>query len=117
LLLGCSSANTKRKKIKGISRVIHSDIHWQHSCCCRCRCVGATSQRQLEANNGGLTPTHALLSNSPAQDSADPAGCKDAVGNPLDYDQRGVGFPRVGNGSCDKGAFEFIDKIFADGFN
>jgi len=68
-------------------------------------------------NNGGLTPTHALLSNSPAQDSGDPAGCKDAAGTPLTYDQRGVGFPRVGNGTCDKGAFEFIDKIFANGFD
>jgi hypothetical protein len=35
----------------------------------------------------------------------------------LDYDQRGAGFPRAGNGTCDKGAFEFIDKIFANGFN
>ncbi len=69
------------------------------------------------ANNGGLTPTHALLSNSPAQDSGDPAGCSDASGAPLDYDQRGAGFPRISNGRCDKGAFEFIDKIFADGFN
>ena len=72
---------------------------------------------QVLANNGGLTPTHALLSNSPAQDTGDPAGCNDAAGMPLAYDQRGVGFPRVGNGRCDKGAFEFIDKIFANGFN
>jgi len=69
------------------------------------------------ANNGGLTPTHALLSNSPAQDSGDPTGCKDAAGMSLDNDQRGAGFPRVSNGTCDKGAFEFIDKIFANGFN
>jgi hypothetical protein len=68
-------------------------------------------------NNGGVTPTHALLSNSPAQDSGDPGGCRDAAGVPLDYDQRGVGFPRIGNGRCDKGAFEFIDEIFGNGFN
>ena len=68
-------------------------------------------------NNGGLTPTHALLAYSPAQDSGDPTGCKDASGTLLDYDQRGAGFPRAGNGTCDKGAFEFIDKIFANGFN
>ena len=68
-------------------------------------------------NNGGLTPTHALLANSPAQDSGDPGGCRDAAGMLLDYDQRGAGFPRASNGTCDKGAFEFIDKIFANGFN
>ena len=70
------------------------------------------------ANNGGLTKTHALLSNSVAQDSGDPAGCKDATGLlDLAYDQRGAGFARVANGNCDKGAFEFVDKIFFDGFD
>ena len=68
-------------------------------------------------NNGGLTPTHALLSNSPAQDSGDPGGCRDAAGMLLAYDQRGAGFPRISNGRCDKGAFEFIDKIFGNGFD
>jgi CSLREA domain-containing protein len=68
-------------------------------------------------NNGGLTPTHALLSDSPAQDSGDPGGCRDAAGVLLAYDQRGAGFPRIGNGRCDKGAFEFIDKIFGNGFD
>jgi CSLREA domain-containing protein len=68
-------------------------------------------------NNGGMTPTHALLSNSPAQDSGDPGGCRDAGGALLVFDQRGNGFPRVGNGNCDKGAFEFVDEIFGNGFN
>lgn len=58
------------------------------------------------AYNGGLTPTHALLTGSPAIDSADPAGCNDAFGTPLAYDQRGVGFPRIVGAACDKGALE-----------
>jgi hypothetical protein len=36
---------------------------------------------------------------------------------PLDYDQRGVGFLRIGNRLCDKGAFEFVDEIFGNGFD
>src|SRR5205823_5578499 len=52
-------------------------------------------------DNGGPTFTHALLAGSPAIDAGDPA----FVGPP-DYDQRGVGFPRVVNGRIDIGAFE-----------
>ena len=52
-------------------------------------------------DNGGPTFTHALLAGSPAIDAGDPA----FVGPP-DYDQRGIGFPRVVNGRIDIGAFE-----------
>lgn len=58
------------------------------------------------AYNGGPTPTHALLTGSPAIDSASPTGCNDAFGTPLAYDQRGAGFPRIIGTYCDKGALE-----------
>ena len=50
-------------------------------------------------NNGGSTPTVALLSSSPAID---------AGSNPfnLEFDQRGTGFNRVVDSSADIGAFE-----------
>ena len=61
-------------------------------------------------NNGGLTSTHALLTNSPAIDMGDPGFVP-----PPDTDQRGPGIPRVQNGRIDMGAFEStpipIDKI------
>ncbi len=53
------------------------------------------------ADNGGSTETHALLTNSPAIDTGDPAFVA-----PPDFDQRGIGFDRVANGRIDKGAFE-----------
>jgi hypothetical protein len=55
------------------------------------------------ANNGGPTPTHALLPGSPAINAGNPAGCPDGQGGNLGTDQRGFG--RVGR--CDIGAFEF----------
>jgi len=58
------------------------------------------------AYNGGLTPTHALLTGSPAIDSANPSGCNDALGNSQAFDQRGTGFSRVVGAACDKGALE-----------
>lgn len=57
-------------------------------------------------NNGGTTPTHALLPRSPAVDAGLNALATEA------FDQRGVGFPRIrdGNGDgtaiVDIGAFE-----------
>lgn len=66
-------------------------------------------------DNGGRTPTHALLSNSPALDAGRPegsGGCVDEGLNPLQFDQRGTGFPRVAVGTiggtprCDIGAYE-----------
>jgi hypothetical protein len=61
------------------------------------------------ADNGGPTPTHALVPGSPAIDAGDTA-CTDANGNPLTTDQRGQPRPADGDGdgvaTCDIGAFE-----------
>jgi CSLREA domain-containing protein len=70
------------------------------------------------ANNGGLTPTHALLSNSTALDAGDncvtdAAHCGDANLPQLTTDQRGAGFNRMVDGpdadttaTVDIGAYE-----------
>ena len=69
------------------------------------------------ADNGGPTPTIAIVPDSPAHDAADPAGCTDALGVTLAYDQRGAPFARgYQGGPCDKGAFEIGDQIFREGF-
>jgi hypothetical protein len=52
-------------------------------------------------NNGGPTPTMALLPSSPAIDAGDPNPT-----DPPEWDQRGPGFPRIVNGRLDIGAFE-----------
>jgi len=52
-------------------------------------------------DNGGPTFTHALLPGSPAVDGGDPS-----FTSPPDYDQRGLGFPRVMNSRIDIGSFE-----------
>jgi hypothetical protein len=65
--------------------------------------VGDVGVAKKIADNGGATPTHALLPGSPAVDAADDAECPAA-------DQRGQ--PRVDDPSaagpnvCDAGAFE-----------
>jgi len=51
------------------------------------------------ADNGGPTPTHALLMGSPAIDAADPSSCPHT-------DQRGA--PRPSGLACDIGAYELI---------
>ena len=65
-------------------------------------------------NNGGPTPTHALLSHSPAID----VGNNDAGAT---TDQRGPGFARISpaNGSADIGAYEVqkSDIMFDAGFD
>ena len=59
------------------------------------------------ANNGGPTPTIALLPGSPAIDAGSVALAVDpATGLPLATDQRGAGFARIVNGTVDIGAFE-----------
>ncbi|MEM6470045.1 MAG: choice-of-anchor Q domain-containing protein, partial [Planctomycetota bacterium] len=57
-------------------------------------------------DNGGPTPTHALLSGSPAINSGSSALALDQTGQQLQFDQRGDGFARVNDGSVDIGAFE-----------
>jgi hypothetical protein len=52
-------------------------------------------------NNGGPTFTHELLTGSPALNAGDPSFTP-----PPDFDQRGVGFPRVSNSRIDIGSFE-----------
>jgi predicted outer membrane repeat protein len=58
------------------------------------------------AYNGGPTETIALQAGSPAIGAGSLALAVDAQGNPLVYDQRGVGYPRTANGQVDLGAFE-----------
>jgi hypothetical protein len=57
------------------------------------------------ADNGGPTPTVALLPGSPAIDAVPVAACRDADANPLVTDQRGVARPQ--GIACDIGAFEY----------
>jgi hypothetical protein len=70
------------------------------------------------ADNGGPTPTHALVPSSPAIDAGGPV-CTDVNGNPLLTDQRGQ--PRVVDGNqdgiaaCDIGAFEFASDQVTPG--
>ena len=52
-------------------------------------------------DNGGPTFTHTLLCGSPAINAGNPSFTP-----PPNYDQRGVGFPRVVNSRIDIGAFE-----------
>ncbi len=54
------------------------------------------------ADNGGPTPTHALLAGSPAFNAGDPT----VVFNAAEFDQRGTPFARVAGGRIDIGAFE-----------
>lgn len=68
-------------------------------------------------DNGGPTPTHALLQNSEAIDGTTAQGCIDMNGSQLPTDQRGAA--RIGGNLCDIGAFEYgvvTDVIFQDGF-
>lgn len=58
------------------------------------------------ADNGGSTPTHALLSDSPAINAGSNALAADVEGNPIVTDQRGSSFDRIQVGTVDIGAFE-----------
>ncbi len=63
----------------------------------------------IQADNGGPTPTVALLAGSPAINAVPNAMCTDFNGQPIRFDQRGLlrPKPRGGpNGPCDMGAFE-----------
>ncbi|MGC9525776.1 MAG: Calx-beta domain-containing protein [Limnospira sp.] len=56
-------------------------------------------------DNGGLTPTIALLEGSPAINAGD-GTFGDPFVDPGEFDQRGPGFPRIVNDVIDIGAFE-----------
>ena len=71
-------------------------------------------------NNGGPMPTHGLLPGSPALDAGNNSNLEqdsvdlDGDGNvtePVPFDQRGTGFPRVLNGTVDIGAFEGLSLV------
>jgi len=62
------------------------------------------------ANNGGPTETHALVAGSPAINAGDPS-----FSTPPDFDQRGIGFPRIQFGRVDVGAYEFDDATIPGG--
>ena len=64
------------------------------------------------ADHGGPTLTHALVPGSPAR-NAGPRHCRDAQGQPLRQDQRGVLRPQEGR--CDIGAVEFLPVVFCHG--
>jgi CSLREA domain-containing protein len=66
-------------------------------------------------DNGGPTPTEALLAGSPAIDAGDPAGCTNLLGNPLSTDQRGVSRPQPAAGRCDIGAYERALPVVING--
>jgi hypothetical protein len=69
-------------------------------------------------NNGGPTQTMAPALGSPALNIGDPALAKTAAADPLNYDQRGPGFPRkLPDGTVDIGAYQHqaSEYIFADG--
>ena len=61
------------------------------------------------ANNGGPTQTIDLLPGSPAINPGSVALAVDANGNPLTTDQRGIGYPRIHDGTVDIGALESSD--------
>ncbi len=63
------------------------------------------------ADNGGSTLTHALVSGSPAIDAGDSSLAVDGDGNPLLYDQRGIGFTRTLGSTVDIGAFETLPQF------
>jgi predicted outer membrane repeat protein len=57
-------------------------------------------------DNGGPTETHALLHGSIAINAGNNGLAVDPDSNPLLYDQRGAGYPRILGGTVDIGAFE-----------
>ena len=63
------------------------------------------------ADNGGVTPTMAVLSGSPAIDAGSNALAVDADSQPLGTDQRGPGFARIVNSTVDIGAYEYVDAV------
>lgn len=66
------------------------------------------------ANNGGPTQTMAPMVGSQAIGNGSVARALSATGDPLNFDQRGIGFPRTLSGKVDIGAYqrEPTDRIF-----
>jgi hypothetical protein len=67
------------------------------------------------SNNGGGTPTHALVSGSPAIDAGINALALGLDEILLTTDQRGFGFPRISGERVDIGAFEVDQDVDDDG--
>jgi len=61
-------------------------------------------------DRGGSTPTIALLPGSPALNAGQNELAVDVHGMPLEFDQRGAGFPRVVGGRVDVGAWEALNR-------
>jgi hypothetical protein len=77
--------------------------------------VSACPLLGLLRNNGGQTPTHALLSSSPAIDKGNNNAVNPITTLPYPYDQRGAGFARVSGSFADIGAYEVQqDEIVFD---
>ncbi|MGD0540044.1 MAG: choice-of-anchor Q domain-containing protein, partial [Tepidisphaeraceae bacterium] len=68
--------------------------------------VGSNPDLGTLQNNGGPTNTMAVQTGSPAINAGSNALAVDSNGNPLVYDQRGAGFPRIVGGTVDIGAYE-----------
>jgi predicted outer membrane repeat protein len=65
-------------------------------------------------DNGGSTPTRALLDGSPATDAIPVEECRDFEGQPVTTDQRNFPRPQPLGGSCDIGAFEVGSPFLYD---
>ncbi|MEJ2060230.1 MAG: CSLREA domain-containing protein [Gammaproteobacteria bacterium] len=68
-------------------------------------------------DNGGVTPTHLLLTGSPGIDTGNPNGCVGTTGTELTTDQRGYTRPIDGDADgvavCDLGAVEITPTVSA----
>ncbi len=62
------------------------------------------------ADNGGPTLTHALLASGPAVDAGNNTFAVDDLSQPLQFDQRGSGFPRI-NTTVNIGAYEYKKPV------
>ncbi len=84
--------------------------------------IGGDPRLDVLADNGGPTPTHQLLADSPAINAGDPSLIAGKNQTPK-FDQRGeTGFERIGAGRIDLGAVEtpagtgnFDDKPYVNG--
>lgn len=74
--------------------------------------VGQDPRLGSLADNGGATPTHALLPDSPAVDAGHPGPPGSGAGTCAPTDQRG--FVRPVGAACDVGAFERLAEFAAE---